>query len=39
VVALDKARARDQIDAIVAVAMAVERAEQQPAPVQLLGWL
>ncbi len=36
---LDKAVARDQIDAIVAVAMAVERAEQQPAPVQLLGWL
>ena len=36
---LDKAVARDQIDAVIAVAMAVERAEQQPAPVQLLGWL
>jgi hypothetical protein len=39
VVALDKARARDQIDAVVALAMAVEAVERQPAPVKLLGWL
>jgi hypothetical protein len=27
------------IDAMIALAMAVERAEQKPAPVELLGWL
>jgi hypothetical protein len=29
----------DQIDACVALAMAVERAEHHPAPVRLLGWI
>jgi hypothetical protein len=28
-----------QIDALIALAMAVERAEQRPEPVRLLGWL
>jgi phage terminase large subunit-like protein len=36
---LDKAERGAQIDAAVCLAMAVERAEARPAPVQLLGWL
>jgi hypothetical protein len=36
---LDKANRADQIDGIVAMAMAVERAETKPEPVRLLGWL
>jgi phage terminase large subunit-like protein len=36
---LDKLKSRDQIDAVVALAMAVEAAENKPAPVELLGWL
>ncbi len=36
---IDKTRSRDNIDAVVALAMAVERAEHRPAPVELLGWL
>jgi len=30
---------RFNIDAMIALAMAVERAEQRPAPVELIGWL
>ena len=36
---LDKAGRTDNIDAIIALCMAVERAEHQPEPVELLGWL
>jgi phage terminase large subunit-like protein len=36
---IDKPRKEINIDAIVALAMAVDRAEHQPAPVELLGWL
>ena len=37
---LDKAKTRQQIDAVVALAMAVERAEApKPAPTELLGWI
>jgi len=36
---VDKPHARANIDAIIALAMAVERAEQKPEPVTLLGWL
>jgi phage terminase large subunit-like protein len=36
---LDKAHRSAQIDAVVALAMAVERAEARPEPVRLLGWL
>lgn len=36
---IDKPNPRANIDAIVALAMAVERAEHQPEPVELLGWL
>jgi hypothetical protein len=36
---IDKPNPRANIDAIIALAMAVERAEQKPAPVELLGWL
>jgi hypothetical protein len=36
---LDKAHRTAHIDAVVALAMAVERAEQRPEPVRLLGWL
>jgi phage terminase large subunit-like protein len=36
---IDKTRSRDNIDAVVALAMAVEAAENKPAPVELLGWL
>jgi len=34
-----KPNPRANIDAIIALAMAVERAERKPAPVELLGWL
>lgn len=36
---IDKPNSRSNIDAIVALAMAVERAEHKPEPVQLVGWL
>jgi len=36
---IDKPNPRANIDAIIALAMAVERAEQKPEPVELLGWL
>ncbi len=37
---IDKANPRDHMDAIVALAMALERAEQPPPePVRMLGWL
>jgi len=36
---IDKAKSRHNIDAVVALAMAVEAAENKPAPVELLGWL
>jgi phage terminase large subunit-like protein len=36
---IDKAHGRVQIDALIALAMAVERAEARPEPVRLLGWL
>jgi hypothetical protein len=29
----------NRIDAVIALAMAVDRAENQPAPVRLVGWL
>jgi phage terminase large subunit-like protein len=36
---LDKSSRSAQIDAVVALAMALEAAETKPAPVELLGWL
>jgi phage terminase large subunit-like protein len=36
---IDKLNPRANIDAIIALAMAVERAEHKPEPVELLGWL
>ena len=36
---IDKPNARTNIDAIIALCMAVERAEHRPEPVELLGWL
>jgi phage terminase large subunit-like protein len=36
---ISKAKSRDQIDAVVAMAMAVEAAEQPVATVEFLGWL
>jgi hypothetical protein len=36
---IDKPNPRANIDAIIALAMALERAEFQPEPVELLGWL
>lgn len=36
---LDKATRSDNIDAMIALCMALERAEHQPEPVELLGWL
>jgi phage terminase large subunit-like protein len=36
---IDKPNPRSNIDAVIALAMAVERAEQKPQPVELLGWL
>jgi hypothetical protein len=36
---IDKPNPRSNIDAVIALAMAVERAEQKPEPVALLEWL
>jgi phage terminase large subunit-like protein len=36
---IDKPNPRSNIDAVIALAMAVERAEQKPQPVELLGWI
>jgi len=36
---LDKSERSAQIDAVIALCMALERAEHRPAPVQLVGWL
>ena len=36
---LDKAHRSAQIDGVIALAMAVERAEYRAAPVELLGWV
>jgi len=36
---IDKPSPRTHIDAMIALCMAVERAEHQPEPVELLGWL
>jgi hypothetical protein len=36
---IDKPNPRANIDAVIALAMAVEGAEQKPEPVELLGWL
>jgi phage terminase large subunit-like protein len=36
---LDKVAREAQIDGVVALAMAVERAEYRPVPVELLGWI
>jgi hypothetical protein len=36
---IDKAARADNVDAIVALCMALEAAEHKPAEVQLLGWL
>ena len=36
---IDKPNPRSNIDAVIALAMAVERAEHQPKPIELLGWL
>ncbi|MDP9377270.1 MAG: terminase large subunit [Actinomycetota bacterium] len=36
---IDKTNRSDQIDAVIAMCMAVERAEHQPEPVRFLGWL
>jgi phage terminase large subunit-like protein len=36
---LDKSAEGAQIDALVALGLALERAEQQPEPVRLLGWI
>jgi phage terminase large subunit-like protein len=36
---LDRAHRTANIDAVIAMALAVERAEARPDPVRLLGWL
>ena len=36
---LDKSHRSAQIDAVIALAMALERAEHRPEPVELLGWV
>lgn len=36
---IDKPNPRANIDAVIALAMAVERAQDKPEPVALLGWL
>ncbi len=36
---LDKTKTREQIDAVVALAMAVKHVERRPATVELLGWI
>jgi hypothetical protein len=36
---IDKPKPRSNIDAVIALATAVQRAERRPEPVELLGWL
>jgi len=36
---IEKPNPRTNIDAMIALAMALERAEHRPEPVELLGWL
>jgi len=36
---IDKARRGDNIDAVIALCMALDRLENQPEPTRLLGWL
>jgi hypothetical protein len=36
---LDKSERSAQIDAVIALAMAIERAEHRPEPVKVLAWL
>ena len=36
---IDKPRKETNIDAVIALCMAVSRAQQKPQPVELLGWL
>lgn len=36
---IDKTRRADNIDAVIALCMALDRRDNQPAPVELLGWL
>lgn len=36
---IDKANRSDKIDAVVALAMALDRIENRPAPARLVGWL
>jgi hypothetical protein len=36
---LDKANRSDKIDAVIALAMAVDRLENRPEPARLIGWL
>ena len=36
---LERAHRSAPIDAVIALAMALERAERKPEPVELLGWL
>jgi phage terminase large subunit-like protein len=36
---IDKANRADKIDGAVALAMAVDRVENRPEPVRMLGWL
>lgn len=36
---LDKGARIDNIDAVVALAMAIERVESKPEPPQILGWV
>jgi phage terminase large subunit-like protein len=36
---IDKANRSDKIDAVVALAMALDRVEDRPAPTRLVGWL
>jgi hypothetical protein len=36
---IDRANRSDNVDAIIALCMALDALEDQPAPVELLGWL
>ncbi len=36
---IDKANRADKIDGVVALCMAIDRAENRPAPTRLVGWL
>jgi len=36
---IDKANRQDKIDAVVALAMALDRIKDRPAPTRLVGWL